>query len=249
MRNAWLGALLLAACGGGDANGHVDAGADALAGDASVVDGASDGALDGAEEPLFSDPDIMMRSPDVVDGTSPLDAPILSFVAAQHEAVTVENAAAHQATLDEAESALRATSVASADRLATTCGARGVSDVAATLDCHRLLGIVSSPASLTLLRERAMIAVPTPAEGAHIDDASPESYARSSAVSALGQLARSGDDGAAQSLLTLVEEGDELTRSLAIDTALRTMPRRRVMRAVRENLPPEEHWRLYEVRP
>lgn len=246
MRRTLIVLMFLGACGGGKADAPADAATNA---DVEVADAAVADLGDATDAAIFSDPDPSTRSPDLVDGTTPLDAPILSLLGARHETVTVENAASHQATLDEAESALRATALESADRIATVCRTRGVSDVAATLDCHYLLGIVSSPASITLLRERATLAVPAPAEDAHLHESPPERDALGSAIDALGQLSRSGDEAAAEALLELMVDDDGRTRTLAIDVALRSMPRRRVRRAVMENLPPEEHWRLYEVRP
>lgn len=106
MRRSFFGLVLLAACGGGDPGGPGDAATNA---DVEVADAAGADLGDATDAAILSDPDPATRSPDLVDSTIPLDAPILSLLGARHETVTVENIPSHQATLDGAESPLRAT--------------------------------------------------------------------------------------------------------------------------------------------
>lgn len=143
---------------------------------------------------------------------------------------------------------MRASSIASANRLAETCSSIPIADVERTFDCHYALGLVASPASLALLASHAMAPFTAPAADEHVSGPSAARLARQTAVDALADHARFGNDDARNVLVNVVREGDELTRAIASRAILLSFPRRDAKAALRDALPASEHWRMYEVR-
>ena len=225
-----------------DAAARPDAGV--LADARPTADAAPSGPLappaDTAAPALF-DPD--------APGAEPLDAPVAALLDAWHARPTDEaSAQANAQQVRDALAGLVADPTAAADRIATVCAGVPVQATGPTLECLRLLSLVDSPRSLDLLADRATVRAAAWPAGAHPLDPPPEALASQVALQSLVTRTRAGTQTAGDLLLRLAIDPANPNHGEAVEATLRALPRSVAKRRLREALPPEEHYRLYQTR-
>lgn len=213
--------------------------------DAGTIDAAEVDARVGVDAPSIPLPPL---AGPVLDGTHPADPTLTALMATWTASPTVEDAPAIEEAARENLQELRAMGEAGADRIASACDSVAASDSSGTALCARLLGVVDSASSIEYLLERAATEVPPPEAGVHSPFVQPELAARAFAVGALERRARDGSARAVTALTDLASSSDVTLHGPASDALLRALPRYQAKALLREALPADEQWRLYQVR-
>ena len=177
------------------------------------------------------------------------DAPLASLLVAWNERPTDEAGAQdHVRRLQDALAAIRDGGPAAADRIADVCVNVPPEAVGPSNQCLRLLSLVDSPRSLDLLAQRAKLVPPPYPEGAHPVDPPPAGLARQVALRSLVLRSRAGTKDAADLLVRLAGDPENVDRGPAVAAVLQAMPRVVAKKRLRAVLPPEELYRLYQTR-
>ncbi|MCB9536598.1 MAG: hypothetical protein H6704_10110 [Myxococcales bacterium] len=247
-----------------------DAAADARARDAAPTDAAlADAATDAAPPDAAADaaptdagpgdlgvsapPDEAPPPPPLFDPAAPdadpMDAPLAMMVDAWRARPTDEaSARARELALADASRMLAEGGARAADRIVERCRPVPVHARDTMLVCLRLSSLVHSDASIDWLAELGGMDVPPWPEGFHPVDPAPEDLTAQVATWALGRRAAAGSERALEQLLRLVASPDTHDRRHAVRAVFEALPRVRAKAALRNALPRDQHYRLYQWR-
>lgn len=226
-------------------------------GDATVTDGAPPDAAPGDAGPgdlgIASPPEDAPPPPPLFDPAAPdadpMDAPLAMMVDAWRARPDDEaSARAREQMLADASRTLAAGGARAADRIVERCRPVPAHARDTLLVCLRLSSLVHSDDSIDWLADLGGMDVPAWPEGFHPVDPAPEDLTAQVATWALGRRAAAGSERALEQLLRLVASPDTHDRRHAVRAVFEALPRVRAKAALRDALPRDQHYRLYQWR-